>query len=162
MGGVDNWLFAKTDNSVPIDPSQNYYYQALAVPMRGFYYNARNGNSFAVLNSELRLPVFRYFINQPLRSDFLQNFQIVAFGDAGTAWTGNDPYAEDNYFNRQVVRNNPLTITIRNQREPVIYDYGFGLRARLLGYFMRGDWGWGVEDGVVQKGLFQFSLSLDI
>jgi hypothetical protein len=27
---------------------------------------------------------------------------------------------------------------------------------------MRGDWGWGVEDGVVQKGLFQFSLSLDI
>ena len=41
-------------------------------------------------------------------------------------------------------------------------DGNSGLRARLLGYFMRGDWAWGVEDGVIQKGIFQFSLSLDI
>lgn len=162
MGGVDNWLFAKTDNSMPLDPAQNYYYQALAVPMRGFYYNARNGNAFAVLNSELRLPLFRYLFNTPMRSDFLQNFQVVGFADAGTAWTGNDPYSEDNFFNQQVIRRNPLTITIRNQREPIIWGYGFGLRARLLGYFMRGDWAWGVDDGVIQKGIFQFSLSLDI
>jgi hypothetical protein len=162
MGGVDNWLFAKTDNSMPLDPTQNYYYQALAVPMRGFYYNARNGNAFAVLNSELRLPVFRYLFNKPMRSDFLQNFQVMGFCDAGTAWTGNDPYSEDNFFNQQVIRRNPLTITIRNQREPIIWSYGFGIRARLLGYYMRGDWGWGVDDGVVQKGIFQFSLSLDI
>lgn len=162
MGGVDNWLFAKTDYSIPIDPTQNYYYQSLAVPMRGFYYNARNGSAFAVLNSELRFPVFRYLLNRPLRSDFLQNFQVVAFGDAGSAWTGNDPYSEDNSFNRQVIQRNPLTITIRNQREPIIYSYGFGLRARLLGYFMRLDRAWGVDDGVIQKGIFQFSLSLDI
>ncbi|MCO6483070.1 MAG: PD40 domain-containing protein [Flavobacteriales bacterium] len=162
MGGVDNWLFAKTDNSIPIDFSRNYFFQGLAVPMRGFWYNARNGSAFAVLNSELRLPVFRYLLNRPMQSDFLQNFQIVAFGDAGTAWTGNDPYGEDNSFNRQVIRRNPLTITIRNQREPIIWGYGFGVRARLLGYFMRGDWAWGVEDGVIQKGIFQFSLSLDI
>ncbi|MBS1937018.1 MAG: PD40 domain-containing protein [Bacteroidetes bacterium] len=162
LGGVDNWLFAKTDNSTPIDQAQNYFYQSLAVPMRGFYYNARNGNAFAVFNSELRLPLFRYLLDRPLQSDFLQNFQVVAFGDAGTAWTGNDPYAEDNFFNRQVIQRNPLTITIRNQREPIIWGYGFGLRARLLGYFMRGDWAWGVEDGVIQKGIFQFSLSLDI
>ncbi len=162
MGGVDNWLFAKTDNSVPIDPSQNYFYQSLAVPMRGFYYNARNGNAFAVLNSELRLPVFKYFLNKPVQSDLLRTFQLVAFGDVGTAWTGSDPYAEDNFFNQQVIQRNPLTITIRNQREPIIWGYGFGVRARLLGYFMRGDWAWGVDDGVIQKGVFQFSLSLDI
>lgn len=162
MGGVDNWLFAKVDNSVPIDFSQNYFYQSLAVPLRGFYYNARNGNSFAVLNSELRVPIFRYLLNRPIRSDFFQNFQVVAFGDMGTAWTGNDPYAEDNFFNRQVISRNPLTITIKNQREPIIGGYGFGLRTRLLGYFVRGDWAWGVDDGVIQKGVFHFSLSLDI
>lgn len=162
MGGVDNWLFAKTDDSVPIDFTQNYFYQSLAVPMRGFYYNARNGNAFAVANSELRLPVFKYFLNKPLQSDLLRTFQLVAFADAGTAWTGSDPYAEDNFFNRQVIQRNPLTITIRNQREPIIWGYGFGVRARLLGYFMRGDWAWGVDDGVIQKGVFQFSLSLDI
>lgn len=162
MGGVDNWFFAKVDNSVPIDFSQNYFYQSMAVPVRGFYYNARNGNSFALLNSELRVPLFRYLLNRPIRSDFFQNFQVVAFGDAGTAWTGNDPYAEDNFFNRQVIERNPLTITIKNQREPIIWGYGFGLRTRLLGYFVRGDWAWGVDDGVIQKGVFYFSLSLDI
>lgn len=162
LGGVDNWLFAKTDNSIPIDFTQNYFYQSLAAPMRGFWYNARNGNAFAVANSELRLPVFRYLLDRPLQSDFLQTFQLVAFADAGTAWTGDNPYAEDNFFNRQVINRNPLTITIRNQREPIIWGYGFGVRARLLGYFMRGDWAWGVDDGVVQKGIFQFSLSLDI
>lgn len=162
LGGVDNWLFAKTDGTVPLDPAQNYFYQAVGTPMRGFWYNARNGNSFAVYNSELRFPVFRMLFKKPLHSDFLQTFQIVAFGDAGTAWTGTSPYAEDNFFNQQVIERNPLTITIRNQREPVIWGYGFGLRARLLGYFMRGDWSWGVDDGVRQKGLFMFSLSLDI
>ncbi|MCC6839996.1 MAG: PD40 domain-containing protein [Flavobacteriales bacterium] len=162
MGGVDNWLFAKTDDSVPIDFTQNYFYQSLAVPMRGFYYNARNGNAFAMANSELRLPVFKYLLNKPLQSDFLRTFQVVAFADAGTAWTGSNPYAEDNFFNRQVIQRNPLTITVRNQREPIIWGYGFGARARLLGYYMRGDWAWGVDDGVVQKGVFQFSLSLDI
>lgn len=162
LGGVDNWLFAKTDESIPIDHGQNFVYQSLAVPMRGFWYNARNGNAFAVVNSELRLPVFRYLIEQPLQSDFLQNFQVVAFADAGTAWTGSGPYAADNFFNRQVIHRNPLTITLHNQHEPIIWGYGFGLRARLLGYFMRGDWAWGVQDGVIQKGIFQFSLSLDI
>jgi hypothetical protein len=93
LGGVDNWLFAKVDPSIPIDFTQNYFYQTLGSPMRGFYYNARNGSSFAVFNSELRIPVFRYLLNHPIRSDLIQNFQIVLFGDAGTAWTGWDPYS---------------------------------------------------------------------
>ncbi|HEY0979125.1 MAG TPA: hypothetical protein VGE21_16760 [Flavobacteriales bacterium] len=162
LGGVDNWLFAKSDNSTPIDFTENYWYQAQGVPVRGFWYNARNGNSFAVFNTELRVPIFRYLLNRPIRSDFFQNFQVVGFGDLGTAWTGSGPYADDNFFNQSTIGRNPLTITLKNQREPIIGGYGFGLRSRLLGYFVRADWGWGVDDGVIQKGVFHFSLSLDI
>ena len=162
LGGVDNWLFAKTDASIPIDFSQNYFYQTLGSPMRGFYYNARNGSSFAVFNTELRIPLFRYLLNRPIRSDFFQNFQVVGFGDAGTAWTGSNPYSDDNFFNTQTIIRNPLTITIKNQREPLLFGYGFGLRTRLLGYFVRADWAWGVDDGVVLPNVFHFSLSLDI
>ncbi len=162
LGGVDNWLFAKADGTMPIDPSQNYWYQAQGVPVRGFWYNARNGNSFAVYNSELRVPIFRYLLNKPIRSDFFQNFQVVAFGDVGTAWTGSGPYADDNYFNQRIITRNPLTITLKNLQEPIVAGYGFGLRSRLLGYFVRADWGWGINDGVIQKGVFHFSLSLDI
>ena len=162
LGGVDNWLFAKVDNSIPIDFSQNYFYQSMSVPMRGFFYNARNGTSFGIFNTEVRVPIFRYLINRPIRSDFLHNFQIVGFGDVGAAWTGSNPYSEDNSFNRVVIQRNPLTITLVSKREPIVAAYGFGLRTRLLGYFVRADWAWGIDDGVVLPQVFHFSLSLDI
>ena len=162
LGGVDNWLFPKVDQSTPVDYSQNYFYQSLAVPMRGFFYNARNGNSFAVANTELRVPIFRYLLNKPIRSDFIQNFQVAAFGDVGTAWTGPDPYSSDNSFNNQVIQSNPFVITIKNQREPIIYSYGFGLRTRLLGYFVRADWAWGIDDKRRLPQVFHLSLNLDI
>ena len=161
MGGVDNWLFSKVDNSIPIDYTQNYFYQSLASPVRGFYYNARNGNSFGVINSELRVPLFRYLIQKPIRSDFVQTFQVVLFGDVGSAWTGLHPYSEENSFNTQTIDLNPISITIQNQREPLIYGYGFGLRSRILGYFVRADWAWGVDDGIILPGVFHFSLNLD-
>jgi len=162
LGGVDNWLFARVDDSVPIDFGQNYYFQTMGVPMRGFPLNTRNGSSFAVANSELRVPIVRYLANGPIRSDFFHHLQIAAFCDAGTAWTGPDPYGADNSFNRQTIVRNPLTIVLQNQREPVVVGYGFGVRGRLLGYFVRADWAWGVDDGVVQPRVFHFSLSLDI
>jgi hypothetical protein len=129
--------------------------------MRGFLQNARNGNSFAVINSELRLPIFRYIVNQPIKSDFINNFQVIGFGDVGTAWTGVHPYSEDNTLNTQIIQSNPFIITLRNQTEPIIGGYGFGLRSRLWGYFVRADWAWGIEDGVVQPRVFYLSLSLD-
>jgi len=162
MGGVDNWFFPKIDDTIPIDFSQNYAYQASGVPLRGFYYNARNGSSFALINTEVRVPLFRYLLNRPIRSDMVQNFQIVGFADLGTAWTGSGPYDEENTFNQQVIFRNPLTITILNQREPILGSYGFGLHTRILGYFMRADWAWGVDDGVVLDPVFHFSLGLDI
>ena len=162
LGGVDNWMFAKYDNSIPIDYSQNYYYQSLSVPMRGFYYNARNGTSFGVFNTELRVPIVRYLINRPVRSDLINHLQVAAFSDVGAAWTGSDPYSQDNTFNRVTINRNPLTITLNSKREPIIYSYGFGIRSRVLGYFMRADWAWGVDDGVRLPRVFQLSLSLDI
>lgn len=162
LGGVDNWLFAKVDNSIPVDLDQNYRFQSMAVPMRGFFYNARNGSSFGVVNTEVRLPLFRYIVNRPIRSDLIHNFQVIGFGDIGSAWTGSNPYAEDNSFNRVVIRRNPLTITLDSKREPIVAAYGFGMRTRLLGYFVRADWAWGIDDGVIQPRVFHFSLSLDI
>ena len=162
LGGVDNWLFAKSDDSIPIDFSQNYAFQTMGVPMRGFFYNARNGSSFAVYNSEFRLPIFRYLASRPIRSDLLNHFQLTAFGDIGTAWTGPNPYSMDNSFNQVTIFRNPLTITLNSQREPIVAGYGFGMRTRLLGYFVRADWAWGIDDGVVQPRVFYFSLNLDI
>ena len=164
MGGVDSWIIRRNPDfnmDMEVDPNKNYAFQTIATPMRGFIQNTRNGNNFAVINNELRIPVFKYFINRPLKSDFLENFQIVGFGDVGTAWTGPDPYSLENSFNTRTVTTGSVKITIENQSEPIIWGYGFGLRSRLFGYFVRFDWAWGVDDGVTLKPIRYLSLTLD-
>jgi Tol biopolymer transport system component len=163
LGGVDNWLTPKFDNSVRVADDQNYAYQTLVTPMRGFWQNGRNGNTFAVVNSELRVPVFRYLFNRPLRSDFINNFQVVGFGDVGTAWTGKSPYDPENSLNTTVISatGNPIMVILKNHTEPIIAGYGFGLRTRLWGYFVRVDWAWGYEDRIVLPRATYISFSLD-
>jgi len=161
MGGVDNWLFPRFDSNITVSNNQNYAYQTLATPMRGFKQNIRNGNSFALINSELRFPVFRYLINRPLKSDFFNTFQLNAFTDIGTAWTGTNPYSDKNALYQQIITQGPITVTITTQKQPIVGGFGLGVRARVLGYFLRVDWARGIEDGVLLPHVFYFSLSLD-
>ena len=162
MGGVDNWILARFDTGTPIDYSQNYAYQTLATNMRGFSQNIRNGNSFVVLNSELRFPLFSYFMDRPINLKFIKDFQIVAFGDLGTAWTGWNPYSPSNsLFNSHYTDGN-LNITVTEMKNPLVGGIGFGLRTTLLGYFIRGDMAWGIEDGKIsKKPRFYLSFNLD-
>lgn len=165
MGGVDNWILRANPDfnmDITVDPSQNFGYQTIATPMRGFIQNARNGNSFVVINSEFRLPVFTFFSSYPIKSDLARHFQIVAFGDIGTAWTGPHPFSPENYFNTQVIYDKPVTINVENLREPIIGGFGFGFRSKIWGYFCRLDVAWGIEDLEIQKPIPYFSLSKDI
>ncbi|MCH2215247.1 MAG: hypothetical protein MK086_08770 [Flavobacteriales bacterium] len=161
LGSVDNVLNPREDNSLPLSTDQFYGFQTRGAPMRGFFANARNGNSFAVMNSELRWPVFSYFYQKPLKSDFLENFQVVGFFDVGSAWTGPTPYSKENEFNTTIIETGNINLEIENNRDPVVYGYGFGLRSKLLGYFIRADWAWGVDDGITLDRVFYISLALD-
>jgi len=164
LGGVDEWWKSDIfDESTPIDQTQNYGFQALASNMRGFLQNVRNGSRFALMNNELRLPVFSYFIKRPIQSQFVKNFQIVGFGDIGTAWEGSSPFDDDNPLNNETRTTGPITVVYENINDPIVGGIGFGFRSTLLGYFIRADWGWGIENGEINnKSQFIFSLSLDI
>jgi hypothetical protein len=163
LGGVDNWILPNFDNSMQISNDQNYSFQTLATPLRGFFQNARNGCNFAVINNEIRFPVFKYFAQRPLKSDFAENFQFVTFLDVGSAWTGSTPYSNDNSFNTIVYSTpgNPIVVTIENQRDPIVYGYGWGVRSRIFGYWIRFDWAIGVDDGQRMESVRYVSLSLD-
>lgn len=161
LGGVDNWLFPSYNHNMSVDNSENYAFQTIATNMRGFKQNVRNGTNFFVFNTELRWPVFRYLFNRPIRSDVFNNFQVVLFGDIGTAWNGISPWDGDNPLFTSYISRGPLFIKVEMQKEPLIEGFGIGARTRLFGYFVRGDMAWGVEDGRIGKPLFYFSLSLD-
>jgi WD40 repeat protein len=167
LGGVDNWmgyLFGKSnmfDNTIPVSSTMNYGFQALATNLRGFSQNIRNGNNFALINSEIRWPVIRYFAGHPLRSNFLNSIQVVAFGDIGTAWMGRSPWSNENSWDTEIIKNGPITVVLDSNREPIVAGFGAGVRAQVFGYFVRADWAWGIENNYILPRIFYLSFSLD-
>jgi hypothetical protein len=167
LGGVDNWMgyffsrYTMFDYSIPVNPDVNYGFQALATNMRGFSQNVRNGNNFVLINSEIRWPVVRYLAGHPLRSNFLNSIQVVGFGDIGTAWTGKSPWSGENSYDNEVYENGPIKVTLDANREPIVAGFGAGARVQLLGYFIRADWAWGIENNYILPKIFYLSFSLD-
>ena len=74
---------------------------------------------------------------------------MTSFFDAGVAWFGLGPNQEENPLNTVLVSTPPdnpnITIEARYFRDPTVYGYGVGLRSTMLGYFVKFDYGWGVE-----------------
>ncbi len=160
LGGVDNWMFQQFNHELAIPISDDFAFQTLASNLRGFKYNIRNGNNYALLNNELRVPVFKYF-SKNLKSSFFLNFQLVGFFDVGTAWQGPTPYDKDSPLNTVTISNPTVNVTVNYFRDPIVAGYGFGVRSVLFGYFIRFDYAWGIETRVVQDPIFYFSLGKD-
>ena len=163
MGGIDNWLLAKFNSEIWVDNSRHYAYQTLATNMRGFEQNIRNGTSFVVLSTELRIPFVQLLARHKVRNNFLNSLQLVLFADYGTAWTGVNPYGEENSLYFRHITKGPITAIVKRQVDPFVGGIGLGLRASLFGYFLRLDWAWGIEDAKIHKktGMLMFSLGMD-
>jgi hypothetical protein len=161
LGGTENWLAPRFNNEISVDEERDYVFKSGAVNLRGFQQNIRNGASYCVVNSEFRLPLFRFFSNKPLKSNFLENFQVVGFGDIGVAFNGYSPFDEENAFNKKVFYADPVRVERWSLRKPVVGGYGFGLRSNVLGYFVRLDWAWGREAGIEPNRVVYLSLGTD-
>lgn len=161
LGGVENWLFQSQNNEIPVPSDPKYAFKSLAYNMRGFDVNIRNGNSFALFNAELRIPVLRYLFRWT-KSGFFRNFQMVGFFDTGTAWIGKSPYERESPLNTTYIENGKLTtIKVNFFRDPIVAGYGAGVRALLFGYLVRLDYAWGIETRKVQDPKLYLSLGLD-
>lgn len=168
LGGVDNWIFPKFNNNIPIPQNGNFAFESLAANLRGFHQNIRNGNSFALLNNELRVPIFKYLMSRkPVLGNFWRNFQLIGFFDLGTAWQGKNPYSGDNPLNVVYLYEGPtgkppiVTVKVNYFRDPLVAGYGVGLRTVLFGMYLRADYGWGIETKVVQKPVLHIALGTD-
>ncbi len=161
LGGVDNWLLQSFNNEIPFPGQGEFAYQTLASNLRGFRYNIRNGNNFALVNTELRVPIFKYF-SKRIRSSFFRNFQLVGFFDLGTAWQGFSPFVKDSPLNT-IYLSNPPTVSVKVNyfRDPIVAGYGAGIRTMLFGYFIRLDYARGIETRIVQDPRLYLSLGMD-
>lgn len=169
LGGSDNSLLRNFNQNIPTPTPENgnFVLQDLANSMRGFDINTRNGSTYVLGNAELRVPVFNYLFRN-IRSSFIRDFQLLGFFDIGTAWIGSNPYSEDNPVNittypapSTLANPGPVSVTVIRYREPIIYSYGLGARTSLFGYFVRVDYGIGVETREANPAKWHLSLGYD-
>ena len=164
LGGTDAMLSPKFNDETVVNLENNYAYQALATNMHGFQHNIRNGNSFAVFNSELRVPIFSAFRKGEMKSSFLENTQLIAFFDMGTAWEGFSPFGQGNLSQeiRENSTQNPTAIArVDVFKQPIVMGFGGGVRTEIFGYFIRMDLGWGFDTGNINKPRLQIGIGYD-
>ncbi|GAB2514298.1 hypothetical protein GCM10027085_00010 [Spirosoma aerophilum] len=176
LGGMENWIGGQkepipsnpllvpnmTQNEIPYD-YRNVFFLDFAAPLRGFNQGKLTGNSYMLFNAELRLPLIRYLYRGNITSNFLRNLQLVAFTDIGTAWTGSGPFSQQNSLNTEIVGggNIPFRATVTNFKNPFLIGYGAGIRTMIFGYFIKFDYGWGLEDRMVSKPIPYLTLGYD-
>jgi len=171
LGGLNNWLFNKTNITGPNDPmlnqplrdNSNQLFMEFLTPLRGFNYNTFNGSNALLVNFELRFPIVRYFVRGPITSNFFRNLLFVGYYDIGSAWTGKSPFATENSVNTELIKSegSPFQARIQNFKNPWLSSYGLGLRTVLLGYYIKFDLAYPIEDYEVGKPRFFVSLGYD-
>ncbi|GAB3984798.1 hypothetical protein GCM10028806_60290 [Spirosoma terrae] len=179
LGGMDNWVGANSSikeqiasnpllvpnlipNEIPYD-YRNVFFLDFAAPLRGFRQGKLTGTSHMLFNAELRLPLVRYLYRGNVTSNFLRNLQLVAFTDIGTAWSGKGPFSQQNSLNTEIVGGGsiPFRATVTNFKNPFLIGYGAGARTMLFGYYVKFDYGWGLENKVVSKPIAYLTLGYD-
>jgi hypothetical protein len=174
LGGMDNWMFNKrreggqTSDGVP-NPlgyhaaNPDLLFAEFATSLRGFDYATLFGNSVIMGNAEFRVPLIKALTNGPISSNFLRNMQFIAFYDVGTSWSGKPPFSSENSVSYEKIGGHPSSfeIEIKNYLNPWLYSYGVGMRTVFLGYYMKLDVAWPVENYEVLKPKLHFTLGFD-
>jgi hemolysin activation/secretion protein len=173
---MDNWMFNEESTAGannPLDPriegnNSDLLFAEFATNLRGFDYATLTGQNTLLFNAEIRIPLIRTIQNGPIASNFFKNLQLIGFFDIGSAWTGASPFNEENTISTVVIPNDPAArdlsnfiIELKNFRNPWLYSYGVGLRTTMLGYYVKFDLAWPVEDYDIGSPKFLATLGFD-
>jgi outer membrane protein assembly factor BamA len=163
MGGANEWLFGRLDNPGDLPFNQNvadFQYSTFVAPVRGFSWNARNGTQYVAANVELRLPLSRMMADK-LNTNPAYSFEVVPFFDVGTVWTQGNPLSQRNPIDTETITGYPVSVTVQTLKSPFVMGAGAGARLMVVGYSMRFDLAWGIEDQTLLKPRLYLTLGKD-
>ena len=86
---------------------------------------------------------------------------LIGFYDVGSAWTGISPFNPNNSISTIRVGDNTFDAEIQTFKNPWLMSYGAGVRTVILGYFMKFDLAWPIEDNKIGGTKFYFTLGHD-
>ncbi len=149
IGGTDNWINYQIHNdTLPITDIKDFAFATPILPLRGFDYDARSGSKFALMNAELRFPMFKYLVFGPLPLAF-QNIQGALFTDIGTVWTDNKKLQ---FFQK---------VDDRLATKDLLVGMGIGARLFLLYFPLKFDVAWSYDMQKFSAPKYYISLGAD-
>ncbi len=137
MGGTDNNVTPLVDTSVHFRQNAAYAFQTLITPFRGYYQNSLYGTRYLLLNIDAYFPIFQTLVPLETPLPFVNNLQLGAFSDIGTA--------KEKWYNTET-------------KGRWLQSFGFNARSVLAGYRLRVDVGW--PGSFNKKPVWFFSLQL--
>jgi len=178
LGGMDNWFgphinssgignpLASKNAELPngqVSPTfnDNLLFTEFATNLRGFDYATLYGNNVLMGNVELRVPLIRALSSGPVTSNFFRNMQFVGFYDIGTSWSGPPPFNNGGSVRRKEVVSGNINVQLNEYLNPWLYSYGVGLRTVMLGYYLKFDFAWPVENFKVKDPKLMVTLGYD-
>lgn len=171
LGGMDNWIANSFNYQGTLNPfvssvgtyNENLLFVEFATSLRGFDYGTLYGNSVALANAELRMPLIRALSGGPITSNFFRNLQFTAFYDIGSSWTGPIPLDNESNGRRRIVGGEPnaFEASIKEYLNPWLYSYGLGFRSIILGYYLKVDVAWPTENFVIKNPRAYVTLGFD-
>ena len=168
LGGIDNWFGnvinyqgVKNPLYVKSGYNENLLFAEFATTLRGFDYATLYGTSVAMANAEFRVPLVRALAGGPVSSNFFRNLQFTAFYDIGTSWTGAPPISSANTLRTEEIKQGPFLVDLKQYLNPWLYSYGLGFRTMMLGYYLKFDLAWPVENYKVKDPRLSVSLGFD-
>lgn len=168
LGGMDNWFGNVTNYEGVKNPlyvqsgyNENLLFVEYATSLRGFDYATLYGTSVAMFSAELRLPIVQALSGGQVSSSFFRHMQFTTFYDIGTSWTGAPPIGAENSLRTVEVKSGPFTVDLKQYLNPWLYSYGFGFRSIVLGYYLKLDYAWPVENFKVKDPRIMVSVGLD-
>ena len=167
LGGMDNWvppyIFLEgnnqrlsKENAISTD-LLDFSFQRFTMPMRGFWFYSRRGSKFVSLNTELRVPLSR-LAKHSLNASPLYNMELIPFLDIGSVWSIGNPFSSKNPTDTQVVGSEPVIVELQTLKSPFLFGAGVGFRTNFLGYSLRLDAAWGIDDNTVQLPMVSLSM----
>lgn len=167
IGGTQDWIppyifFAENDARLSKENAlqtnlTDFSFQEFITPMRGFWFYSRSGSRYFALSSEIRIPISR-ITKSSLNANPLYNLELIPFVDVGSVWSSGNPFSSTNPTDTRLVGTEPVIVVLRTLRSPFVIGAGTGVRTNFLGYSLRVDLGWGIEDAVVEKMAVSISL----
>jgi hypothetical protein len=158
-GAMENWLKPVIDQNTVL--RTNAAFIRMGSSIRGLNMNVRNGNTMAIINSEIRWRILSDLLKINTRMAFINDFMMTGFLDAGSAWYGVSPFDITNPNNVQIINSGQMVITVYNHKQPFVLGSGYGFRTNIFGYYIKFDQGIGLDNGRWGKPIKYITIGLD-